>query len=263
MIDYIKYTVDGETYNLIDNGDGTWSKSLDAPDVAGNYNLILEVSESGIVTIIDSSDPRYEFYLDVIETTEKRVHLQNYVPEFLNDILEFNLIYEIENKELDEVYASIEKLKGDMFIRTASAEMILRLENFLRIKGMGTLEQRKNYLLTLFQKGKKLNEGKIKEVTNTIVGADCIVTFFSSDELNNPEPGYGILRVQVLSPENGKDYRYDDIFRTLKPSVPGHLKLLVIKYFALWGDIKTNFTDWNTVKAMTDWQAVKSYIPPQ
>jgi len=190
-------------------------------------------------------------------------YMQNYVPEFLTDILEFNLIYEIENKELDEIYAGIEKLKGDMFIRTASNEMILRLENFLRIKGMGTLEQRKNYLLTLFQKGKKLNEGKIKEVTNTIVGADCLVTFFSSDELNNPEPGCGILRVQVLSPEKGKDYRYDDIFRTLKPSVPGHIKLLVIKYFALWEDVKNNFSDWNTVKAMTDWQAVKSYIPPQ
>jgi len=263
MIDYIKYTIDGETYDLINSGDGTWSKSLDAPDVAGNYNLVLEVSENGISTIIDSSDPRYEFYLDVIETTEEKVHLQNYVPEFLTDILEFNLIYEIENKELDELYSEIEKFKGDMFIKTASAEKITQLETFLRSKGQGTLSQRKDYLLSLFRKGKKINEGSIKEIANTITGSDCIVTFFGSDELNNPDLGYGLLRVQVLSPENNKNYRYDDIFRTLKPLVPGHIKLLVIKYFALWDDIKSNFNDWNTVKAKTDWQAVKSYIPPQ
>lgn len=263
MVEYIKYTVNGESYNLIDNGDGTWSKYLDAPNVAGNYNLILEVSEDGIVTIIDSSDPRYKFYLDVIETTEERVHLQDYVPEFLTDILELNLIYEIENKELDEVYANNEKLKGDMFIRTASAEKITQLETFLRIKGQGTLSQRKDYLLSLFRKGKKLNEGKIKEIANTITGSDCIVTFFGADELDNPNLGYGLLRVQVLSPEQNKDYRYDDIFRTLKPLVPGHLKLLVIKYFALWDDVKINFADWTAVAALTDWQAVKNYIPPQ
>lgn len=263
MIDYIKYTVNGESYNLIDNDDGTWSKSLDAPNVAGNYNLILEVSEGGIVTIIDSSDPRYEFYLDVIETTEERVHLQDYVPEFLTDVLEINLIYEIENKELDEIYASNEKLKNDMFIRTASAEKITQLETFLRIKGQGTLSQRKDYLLSLFSKGKKLNEGKIKEIVNTITGSNCIVTFFGADELDNPNLGYGLLRVQVLSPEQNKDYRYDDIFRTLKPLVPGHLKLLVVKYFALWDDVKINFADWTAVAALTDWQAVKNYIPPQ
>jgi hypothetical protein len=169
MIDYIKYTVNDVTYELIDNGDGTWSKELNAPSVVGNYNLILEVSENRNVTIIDSSDPRYEFYLDVIEATEERVHLQRYVPKIINDILEFKVIYNIENKELDKMYAQIEKFKGDMFIRTASSEKITELETFLRIKGQGTLSQRKDYLLSLFRKGKKINEGTIKEIANTIL----------------------------------------------------------------------------------------------
>jgi len=263
LIDYIRYTVDGKTYDLVKNADDTWSRQLNAPPVAGNYNLILEVSENGLSTIIDSSDPRYEFYLEVIQTIEERVHLQNYVPEFLNDILEFNVIFSIENKELDKLYAEVEKFKRDMFIRTASAEKITQLETFLRTKGQGTLAQRKDYLLSLFRKGKKLNEGTIKEIANTITGSDCIVTFFGADELGNPNPGYGLLRVQVLSPEQNKDYRYDDIFRTLKPLVPGHLKLLVIKYFALWDDVKNNYADWNTVAAMNDWESVKNYIPPQ
>ena len=72
------------------------------------------------------------------------------------------------------------------------------------------------------------------------------------------------MQVQVLSPDNNKDYRYDDIFRALKPMVPAHIKLLVIKYFATWEDIRNNFADWNAIAAnMADWQAVKNYIPPQ
>ena len=134
MIDYIKYTVDGKTYDLINNGDGTWSKQLNAPDVAGNYNLILEISEDGIKTIIDSSDPRYDFYLRVIEAAEERTKLQRYVPDFINDILEFNVIFDVENAELDQLWSQSEKFKGDMFIRTASAEKINQLETFLRIK---------------------------------------------------------------------------------------------------------------------------------
>ncbi len=262
MIDYIKYTVDGVTYSLIDNGDGTWSKSLTAPNVSGNYNLLLEISENGIISYLDSSDSRYEFYLDVIEETESVAHLQDYVPDFLSDVYELNLVYEIQNKEIDLLYADITKYKGDMWIRTASAEKVLELETFLRIKGQGTLSQRKDYLLSLFRKGKKLDESKIKSIANTITGSDCIVTFFAAADAANPVSGYGYLRVQILSPDNEKDYRYDDIARLLKPLVPSHIKLSVIKYFATWQDIADNYADWTAVAAATDWQEIRDYIPP-
>lgn len=69
--------------------------------------------------------------------------------------------------------------------------------------------------------------------------------------------------MQVLSPDTTKDYKYDDIERAIKPLVPSHIKLIVIKYFALWSDIVSNFSNWGSVKTMNDWQAVKDYIPPQ
>lgn len=263
MIDYIKYVVDGKTYELIDNGDGTWSKQLDAPSVIGNYNLQLIISDSNNIITIDSSDPRYDFYLNVIEEAESVTHVEDYAPKVIQDILEFSVIYDCDNKELDELYASIQKFRGDLFIKTASASKILQLENFLGIKGQGTLAQRKDYLMAMLQKNTKLNESSIKTVVNTITGSDCIVTFFGADELNNPEYGFGLIRVQVLSPDSSKDYRYEDIFRALKPMTSSHLKLLLIKYFALWSDIKNNFSNWQSVKNMADWQAVKNYLPPQ
>lgn len=263
MIDYIKFTVDGKDYYLVQNPDGSWEKSVTAPSVVGRYDLTLEIVKDGIVTVITSSDPRYNFYLNVMEEAEQISRIQDYVPKFMSDIMELKVIYQAENAELDNLYMNMVHLENNAFIRTASIEIILQLENFLGVKGMGTLQQRKDYLIALMQKGKKLNEGSIKEIANTITGSDCIVTFYAGSELDNPQVGNGFIRVQVLSPEQNKDYRYEDIYRTLKPMVPAHVKLIVEKYFALWQDIADNFADWGAVYNQQDWQAIKNYIPPQ
>jgi hypothetical protein len=263
MIDYIRYTIDNKSYSLINNGDGTWSTPLNAPSVAGIYTLLLEIGEDDIKTYIDSSDSRYNFYLEVIEEIERKVDLIKYIPNFMQNSVVFKALFDAENAEIDLLYDNIRKASLDVFIRTASIEQITRLESFLRIKGIGTLDQRRSYLLSLKQRGKKLNEKTIKEVTNIIAGADCIVTFFSADEHDNPNPGYGVLKIQVLSPDNKKDYRYDDIQRALKNLVPSHIKLIIIKYFSLWDDIRLNYADWNSVATMADWSAIKNYLPPQ
>lgn len=264
MIDYIRYTIDGKIYELTNNKDGTWSRSLNAPNIAGKYDLLLEIGQENLVTYIDSKDPRYTFYLEVINEIEKNVDLIKYLPESLQDIKEFNLIFDSEDGELDILYDEINNINLDIFIRTASPEKIRRLESFLKIKGLGTLEQRKTYLLALFQKSRKLNEKIIREIVDTITGSDCIITFFGADESNNPQPGFGLLKVQVLSPDNNKDYRYEDIFRSIKPLSPAHIMLSVDKYFSTWGDIKMNFMDWNTLLLnMQDWDNVRNYIPPR
>ncbi len=149
-----------------------------------------------------------------------------------------------------------------MFIISSSHDAIKRIEDFLRIKGQGTLAQRKSYLIALSQRGNKLNELKIRDIVNTITGSECIVSFFAANEPNNPTPGYGLLKIQVLSPDNSKDYKYDDVARSIKPLAPAHIKLDVIRFFATWDDILENFSDWNAVASMPDWQIIRDYIPP-
>lgn len=261
MIDYIKYTLDGKTYDLINNGDGTWSKDAIAPSIAGRYDITIEISENGLVTVIDSSDPRYNIVMEILITVERTIYLQELVPDHVSSIIEINAIYDTENLEMDKLYAAVERIKNDSYIGTASNDAISRREKFIGIKPEGTLEQRKNYLKSLNSRGNKLNETTIRSIANAISGSDCIISFFSADEVSNPDPGYGLLRVQILSPD-GRDYRYEDIERALKPLVPAHLKLVVIKYFALWKDIRDNFADWNAVKSFTNWGTLKNYIPP-
>lgn len=189
-------------------------------------------------------------------------YLEKLVPEFISEIDKFKILYDTENISFDELNANIERIKSDVFISTASNEAIERIETFINIKGQGNLEQRISYIKSLMQKGNKLNEKSIKDIVNAITGSDCIVMFFAGDEVDNPEVGNSLLRVQVLSPDNNKDYRYGDIARTLKPLVPSHIKLIVVKFFATWNDVQQNYADWNTISSMKDWQAIKNYIPP-
>ncbi|MDF2857966.1 MAG: hypothetical protein K0Q87_3817, partial [Neobacillus sp.] len=137
---------------------------------------------------------------------------------------------------------------------------VSRVESFFGIKGLGTLEQRKNYLISLNQKGNKLNVSAIRNIVNSISGSDCIV-FFGSEEESNSDRAYGLLRIQVLSPDSTKNYRYADIARALAPLVPSHIKLSVIKYFATWGDILDDFSNWAAISAKEDWRVVREYIP--
>lgn len=169
MIDYIKYTIDGVTYSLNNNGDNTWSRKETAPSVAGNYLLTLIISENGIVTTINSSNSMYETYLNVIMEAERVACLEKFVPDFISETKQFKTIFDIEDENFDNLYFQIENIKSDAFITTASNDAIVRLENFMSIKGLGTLDQRKSYLISMLQKGNKLSEmlrDKINEIFN-------------------------------------------------------------------------------------------------
>lgn len=263
IIDYIKYTIDGSTYNLKKDITGNWVRDLKAPLLEGKYNILLEVGSGSTVTYVDSSDPRYNIYLEVIRRAERKNYIEQYVPEFIGQLEQFRTLYGIENLIFDELDEGVKRTISDAFISTSSSEAITRYENFLNIKGVGTLEQRKNYIRSLIQKGNKLNESSIKDIVNAITGSDCIVKFYGSDELNNPERGKSLLQVQVLSPDVYKDYRYEDIERALKNLIPGHITLSVVRFFATWEDIRNNFAGWDSIKAMNNWGDIHNYIPPQ
>lgn len=192
------------------------------------------------------------------------MHIKDYAPNFLRDILEFELIYDIENDELQELYSIMKQIGADAFIQTASEHRITQIENFLKIKGQGTLSQRRDYLLVLFQKSTKLNENAIKTIVNTLAEADCIIEFFGSDDPLNPNYNYPLLRVQVLSPDSEKDYRYEDIERALKLLTPAHILLLVLKHFATWENIMNNYTSWNDIYTnVQDWQEIYDTLPEE
>lgn len=260
-MDYIKYTIDGQT-TYLENRNGQWVETLNAPDVAGSYDFDLEVSKNGAITYLNSYDPRVNLQLQVQQEVPQVVNLISYLPEFMQEVKEFQTILNAENVIFNTLSRDVGYVLNQLFMNTASPDTILKWENFLGIKGEGSLEQRKSYIMAMIKKGDKLSEKSIKTIVNTLTGSDAIVTFYAENDVTTPQVGHAVLLVQVLSPDNSKDYKYDDIQRMLEPLVPGHIKLIVVKYFATWGDIKENYASWEAVALGQDWQAINDYIPP-
>lgn len=260
-MDYIKYTVDGKA-SYLENVGGKWVETLSVPYMQGAYDFTLELNKDGRVTYIESNDPRINMKLDVREMAPNTIDLLNYLPEFMQEIKEFKEIVQAENVVFNILSNDIEYFLNQLFIDSASPETVFRFENFLGIKGEGTLDQRKSYILALIKKGDKLNEKSIKTIVDTITGSEAIVTFYAINEVNSPKNGHAVLLVQVLSPDNNKDYKYDDIQRALQPLVPAHIDLMVIKYFSTWQNVKDNYLDWGAAAQAASWQEINDYIPP-
>lgn len=177
-------------------------------------------------------------------------NLIRYIPEFVQDVLEYQKIFNAENPEFDLMGAGIDSIFPESLIMDCSEERIIEWEEALGITPQGSLTERKYYILGVLNGGDgKLNEALIKRIVYSFTGGDCEVSIAAS-----------AILVQVKPPNNGELYRFDDIERALRPKVPAHLGLTVKRFYSTWGDIKNNFASWATVSAMDDWRAVKNWI---
>lgn len=261
MINCIKYTIDGISYIINKDQVGNWSSNPSAPSVDDRKDILIEAGAGSELTPISATDSRYNEYLNLIKQSEVANHIENYVPEFISQLEQFKLLYGIENLMFNDFDNGVRKVLNDSFINTSSSEAVLRYENFLNLKGVGTLEQRKNYVISLIQKGNKLDEQSIKSIVTAITGSNCMVEFFLEQQAGNPNRGQNLLLVTVFSPDSSREYRYEDIERALQPLIPAHINLSVVKYFATWGDIANGVTNWQEVKDMGTWDDVYSYMP--
>lgn len=264
MIASSNYSIDGNIYDLNKGEGDTWSDINQAPDDAGLYPVGVSVSnEVGQTSYIDNTSSKFNLNVMVRDEVSNNINLINYIPEYLRDIREFKLIMEGESQKFNELYFIKDKTLDMQFVDYMDIEAITRYENFLGIIGQGTLEQRRAYIRALYIKGDKLSEFSIKAVVKSITGGKALVKFFGGDEVLNPNPGQGTLRVQVLSPDPNINYKFDDIIRAIAPYMPAHIKLNLIKYFSTWGDIKQAYTDWQAIKKASNWEELYNYIPPQ
>lgn len=153
--------------------------------------------------------------------------------------------------ELDELTAVIDKTYLDARILTATAERLTEWENDIGLASKGrTLDQRRQFILSLLRGTGKLNEAKIDSIVNSFTGGRAISTFRD-----------GTLTVKVLPPNNGEIYVFNDVEKSLSVRIPAHIGLSVDRFYSTWGDIKNDFTSWADVRdSFQDWSAVKNYI---
>lgn len=193
-----------------------------------------------------------------------KVNLIDYIPEFLHEVREFQLIMESESIELDKLTEGMKANLENSIISSMDEYSVLRYEKFLGVVGEGTLEQRRKYLITLITTNDKLSEKTIKAIVKTIMNSDCYVDFFAGEDFQNPQPGQGFLRIRVLAPDaSSADPRFEDVARAILPLMPAHIQMKVQKFFSTWGDVALGHLDWESISNnFSTWGDLKNYLPP-
>lgn len=181
---------------------------------------------------------------------ERDSNIISYLPEFLQNVQELKELCFTEDIQLDILCQHIQNILADTFVLQASEEKIAQWESFLKIAPNGTLDQRKSYILSLMRGSGKLTEAAIQSIVQAINSTGAIVELKDSS-----------IVIKVLPPLPGLDYLYDDIGQALRPRVPAHLGLQIVRYYVDWATIKSNFSGWGAIKEFESWDAVRNYVP--
>lgn len=251
MIKTVEAVIDGKTIKFVSSDGKNWYVSSVSPDRAGVYSVSLTMTtDNGISYTYTAADAAFGEYLRLY-VTNNMSRLIEYLPEFLREIKEFKELFEAEDYEVDILYPSIESIFAEALIMYCSEERLSQWERALGVVPQGTVDERRYYIKALLRGNGKLNEQKIKSIVDAFTGGEAIVSFNNS-----------VIVVKILPPNNGEVYRFPDVERALKPLVPAHLGLSVLRYYSTWGDIKNNYADWNTVSQAESWQIIRDYIAP-
>lgn len=251
MIKTITAKIDGQVVTFASSDGVNWYVTSVSPDTEGVYPITLSITtDKGGSYTYTTDDAEFGKYLELYVTNHKS-NLIEYLPSFLQEVREFKALFDPIDKELNILYPIIENLFAEAVIMYCSEDRIKEWEKALKIVPLGTIDERRLYLKALLRGSGKLNEAKIKSMVDAFTGGDAIVTLENS-----------IITVKVLPPNNGEIYRFPDIERALKPLIPAHLGLSVVRFYSTWADIKSNFTDWNAIAESADWNAVKNWIAP-
>lgn len=251
MINTMTARIDNQIITFTSSDGVNWIVTSVAPDTEGVYPVTLTVTTTnGGVHTYTVNDAEFGEYLNLYVTNHTS-NLIKHLPHFLQEVLEFQELFHPIDDEIDILFPYIESIFAEVIIMYCSEERIKEWERELHIVPTGTLEERRYFIKATLRGSGKLNEAKIKSVVDAFTGGDAIVTFEDST-----------IIVKVLPPNNGEMYRFPDVERALKPLIPAHLGLSVIRYYSTWSDIKNNAASWETVAQLADWNEVKNWISP-
>lgn len=250
MIKTMTAKIDGQIITFASSNGVNWVVTSVAPDTEGVYPVTLTVTTSkGNTHTFTADDAEFSQYLNLY-VSNRSTNLIEYLPHFLHEVVELQETFRPIDYEIDILFPYIESLYAEAVITYCSEERIRQWEKDLHITPMGTVEERRYFIKAMLRGGGKLNEAKIKSVVDAFTdGGDARVLFEDST-----------IIVQVLPPNGGEVYRFPDIERALKPLIPAHLDLSVIRWYSTWDDIATQQTSWESVAQFANWDELKDWV---
>ena len=261
----VRITVDGITYILQEQFDGSWLVTNKAPYTSGEYPVeVLITTENGQVVTIDVDDPELAEALTLIVTEGTTVsgeRMLNYYPQVVQQILEFQAIIKSEGFEVDFLKNEVQLLVNEAYLTTMGEERVASWEKAL---GMhydpeDDWRDRRDAVIARIRGQGKLNTTLINAIVNAFTGGTAISYVKDS-----------CLYVKILPPPQNKQYKFENVKRELAKKVPAHLGLDVMRYYSTWGEVKSNFAKWDAVNDFINadgdgatWEDIKLWIAPQ
>ncbi|WP_313583367.1 putative phage tail protein [Lacrimispora sp.] len=144
------------------------------------------------------------------------VDLKMLLPEWFQDILEFNQLLKTEEVELEEVENSLRSVRNNCYIQTADKDTILMYEKRFGILYQGeTLEYRRNRILQRYNTVVPFTIGFLKSRLAELYGADGYILSVNSNLC--------LLTVKVTSDRYGA---VNLLYDLLWDIIPAHIQII-------------------------------------
>ena len=255
---YVRITVDGVTYNLVETSEGTWKITTRAPLSAGDYLMtVVLTAENGREIILDTTDEELlkAITLLVVDgVTEGGYRMLDYYPEVIKQILEFKALMLSEGFEIDFLKTDVNLIVNEGYLLTMSERRIAEWENLLKLAPTSdeTIEDRRDKIIAAIRGKGKLNTKTINSIVGSFTNGGTAISYIEDST----------LFVKVQPPNNNKQYKFSNVEKALISLIPAHLSLSVIRDYANWKDIKDNFLTWQSLKELNAWEDLLYYRAP-
>ena len=184
-----------------------------------------------------------------------RERMNDYYPQVIQAIKEFNLIIEGEYPEFEDLDEANQRVIDDAYLTTMSETRVREWETVLGIKPLegSTIQDRRDTIIARIRGQGKLNTALINSIVNAFTGGTANSWIENS-----------VLYVEITPPPKNKQYQFANVEQELKLKVPAHLGMRVNRNYYEWKDIKSTYATWQDVKNdLGTWEDVYLFVPFQ
>lgn len=171
--------------------------------------------------------------------------LLNYLPEFMQDIKEMQMIMNPNDKNIDKMHRNIDIILDNMFVKYATLSGIEQYESMLNIYPNITdsICDRKDRILAIYNEVLPFTEHTLINILNFLCGKDGYIY----------EISYTKLYLKIFIKLKKKQFE-NDIRNIVERIVPMNIFLSVSIKYNIWNDLRSiSWTDastyiWDNIK---------------
>lgn len=182
-----------------------------------------------------------------------RERMNDYYPQVIQAILEFQAIIDAEYPEFEELEKGNNNALADAYLLTMTEDRIQEWEAMLGIHPVegSSVDDRRDTVVARIRGQGKLNTKLINAIVGTFTGGTA-----------NAWVEDNILYVEVTPSPTNKQYRFENVEQELAKKIPAHMGFKVSRNYYDWNEIKSSFATWGDVKSNLDtWTDVYLFIP--